>query len=90
MGLLNPIKTLYYGLIIRIKLGWFLKKERKMKKIAEKILLDKFAKEKIDQNTLDKISNNYLSISNILLDRKNMKAALSIPYLDNKRKDTSN
>ncbi len=89
MGILSFIKALFYGVIIRIKLGWYARKKRKRKSHMRKILFEKLSKMKIDQKTLETITNNYLDIGEIFLDRKNLKAAFSFRWMNGKKKNSS-
>ena len=91
MGLFSFIKTLFYGFTIRIKLGWYTRKKHKRKKFMRNVLCEKFQDVKIDQKTLEKITENYLDIGEIFLDRKNLKAAFSFRWMNGKKKNnTSN
>jgi hypothetical protein len=75
---LNPIITLYYGFILRIKLSWFSRQKNKKSRIVREFLESKLEKEKYDKKTISRITNNFLNIGEIFLDRKNMRNALSV------------
>ncbi len=75
---LNPIITLYYGFILRIKLSWYSRQKKKRIKIVKEFLANKLEKEKYDKKTSNKIVENYLKIGEIFLDRKNMHTAFSV------------
>ncbi|MCE7742191.1 MAG: hypothetical protein GOP50_07000 [Candidatus Heimdallarchaeota archaeon] len=90
MSIFNSIKTFFYGFIMRIKLGWYTRQKRKRKKFTRKVLYEKLGKVKLDQKTIEKITNNYLNIGEIFLDRKNLKAAFSFHRINVKKKNSSN
>jgi hypothetical protein len=90
MGIINSIKTLYYGLIMRVKLGFYTRKKRRHKKFAQKILIERLSKIKLKDKTLERITENYLNIGEIFLDRKNLKAAFSFHRLTTRRKNNTN
>ena len=75
MGLINFVKTLFYGFMMRIKLSWYTRKKRKKKKFMEKVLLEKLGDTRIEEKTIEKVIENYLEVGEIFLDRKNLKAA---------------
>ena len=84
------MKTLYYGFVIRIKLMWYTRKKRKGKKVTKKFLSEKLINEKINPNIVEKISDNYLNIGEIFLDRKNLKAAFSVNQIFDKKRTNGN
>ena len=75
---LNPIITLYYGFILRIKLSWYSRQKSKRTRIIKDFLTTKLEKEKYDKKTTDSIIENYLKIGEIFLDRKNMHTVFSV------------
>ena len=89
MGIINSIKTLFYGFIMRFKLGLCTRKKRKRKKFAKKILTEKLSRIKLDEKTVTKITENYLNIGEIFLDRKNLKALFGLHRFSEKRKNGS-
>ena len=91
MGIFNSIKILYYGLIMRVKLGFYTRKKHKHKRFAKKILEEKLSKMNLDAKTLNRITENYLDIGEIFLDRKNLKAAFSFHrYVERRKNSTQN
>ena len=89
MGIINSIKTFFYGFVVRAKLGFYTRKKRKHKKFARKLIIEKLGRVTLDPKTVDKIAENYLNIGEIFLDRKNLKAVFSVHRLNGRRKNNS-
>jgi len=77
----NLITTLYYGFILRIKLGLYSRKKRKKKKMIKAFLVNKLEKESYNEKNIEKIAENYLKIGEIFLDQKNMRTAFRVNRL---------
>jgi len=90
MGIINSIKTLFYGFVMRFKLGLYSRKKRKRKKFARRILTEKLSSIKLEEKTVEKIAENYLNIGEIFLDRKNLRTLFNIHRISEKRKNASN
>ena len=74
----RPIATLFYAVILRIKLSWYSRQKRKRKKVVRAYLSENLEKQNIDEKTIEIIIVNYLKIGELFLDRKILKAAFSI------------
>jgi hypothetical protein len=74
----NPIVTVFYGLIIRIKFSWFSRKKRKKRKITRNSLEKKLHNKGIEEKTVNKIIENYLKFGETIFNRKVIQAAFSI------------
>ena len=64
-SMFNPILTLYYGLVVKIKFHWYSRKKRKRKKLASVFLKERLNNKGIKENTVDKIVENYLKFGSI-------------------------
>jgi hypothetical protein len=77
-SIFNPVLTLYYGLVVKIKFYWYSRKKRKRKKVASSFLKEKLNNKGIKEKTVDKIIENYLKFGETIFDRKLMQGALSL------------
>ena len=77
-SIFNPIVTLFYGLMIRIKFSWFSRKKRKRKKTTKKSLEKKLYGKGLEEKIVDKIIDNYLKFGETIFSRKLIHAAFSI------------
>ena len=90
-SIFNPIVTLFYGLIIRVKFSWFSRRKRKRRKITRTSLEKKLHNKGIEEKTVNKIIENYLRFGETIFDRKVIQAAFSINRtLDPKRLQQKN
>ncbi len=85
-SIFNPVVTLFYGLVIRVKFNWFSRRKRKRRKITRISLEKKLHNKGIEEKTVNKIIFNYLRFGETIFDRKVIQAAFSINRtLDPKR-----
>jgi len=77
-SIFNPVLTLYYGLVVKIKFYWYSRKKRKRKKIASIFLKEKLSNKGMKDKTIDKIIENYLKFGETIFDRKLIQGALSL------------
>ena len=61
-----------------MKLIWYSRKKRRKKKVVKTFLYENLEKEKLDKKTIDMITENYLKIGEIFLDRKVLRTAFSL------------
>lgn len=77
-SIFNPVLTIYYGLVVKIKFYWYSRKKRKRKKIASIFLREKLNNKGIKEKTVEKIIENYLKFGETIFDRKLMLGALNL------------
>ena len=65
----SGFSSLYYGILIKLKTIWYMKRKRKMQKSTKNFLKGKLQDAEIKYFN-DKIIENYLNIFNLLLDKK--------------------
>lgn len=73
----SGFSSLYYGILIKLKTLWYMKKKRKMQKSTKNFLKGKLRDAEIKYFD-DKIIENYLNIFNLLLDKNIYEKILSI------------
>ena len=78
MGIFRPISTIYYGLVLKVKFHWYSRKKRKMKKSVKNFLKEKLKDEEFDDDTVNKVIENYLNFGEIIFDRKILETAFSL------------
>ncbi|MCG3220659.1 MAG: DUF1748 domain-containing protein [Candidatus Heimdallarchaeota archaeon] len=77
-SIFNPIATIFYGLIIRIKFSWFSRKKRKKRKTTQLFLEKKLHGKGLEDKIVGRIIDNYLRFGETIFDRKVIHAAFSI------------
>ena len=77
-SMFNPVLTLYYGVLVKIKFYWYSRKKRKRKKIASIFLKEKLSNKGIKEKTVARIIETYLKFGETIFDRKLMEGALSL------------
>ncbi len=73
----SGFSSLYYGILIKLKTLWYMKKKRKMQKSTKNFLKGKLQDAEIKYFD-DKIIENYLNIFNLLLDKNIYEKILTI------------
>ena len=73
----SGFSSLYYGILIKLKTLWYMKKKRKMQKSTKNFLKGKLRDAEIKYFD-DKIIENYLNIFNLLLDKNIYEKILTI------------
>ena len=73
----SGFSSLYYGILIKLKTLWYMKKKRKMQKSTKNFLKGKLQEAEIRYFD-DKIIDNYLNIFNLLLDKNIYEKILTI------------
>ncbi|MCK4844872.1 MAG: hypothetical protein KAS95_04305 [Candidatus Heimdallarchaeota archaeon] len=73
----NGFSSLYYGILIKLKTLWYMKRKRKMQKSTKNFLKGKLQDAEIKFFD-DKIIENYLNIFNLLLDKNIYEKILTI------------
>jgi len=73
----SRFSSLYYGILIKLKTLWYMKKKRKMQKSTKNFLKGKLQDAEIRYFD-DKIIENYLNIFNLLLDKNIYEKILTI------------
>ncbi len=73
----SGFSSLYYGILIKLKTLWYMKKKRKMQKSTKNFLKGKLQEAEIRYFD-DKIIENYLNIFNLLLDKNIYEKILTI------------
>lgn len=77
-SIFNPIATVVYGLVLRIKFSWFSRKKRKRRKNTKAFLEKKLYGKDLEDKAVDRIIDNYLKFGETIFDRKIINAAFSI------------
>ena len=73
----SGFSSLYYGVLIKLKTLWYIKRKRKMQKSTKNFLKGKLQDAGIKYFD-DKIIENYLNIFNLLLDKNIYEKILTI------------
>ena len=73
----SGFSSLYYGVLIKLKTLWYMKRKRKMQKSTKNFLKGKLQDAGIKYFD-DKIIENYLNIFNLLLDKNIYEKILTI------------
>lgn len=73
----SGFSSLYYGILIKLKTLWYMKRKRKMQKSTKNFLKGKLQDAEIKIFD-DKIIENYLNIFNLLLDKNIYEKILTI------------